>query len=281
MHIGPRREPVHGDAGRGQSGRARSATKRWPTTFSGSSSRIPDAKIILWAHNGHIGNSDPWQGAHLERALGDDYIPVGFTTSRGRYRAVGSNNTGARQPRPDRVDTGEHRVVLRRGRAGTRGARCARIGYGIPRERVAARDAPDAIDRRVGDGRAVFPAARLPEVRAAYPHSRDDAGCADARRMEGSAERAGVISRTPTRRRSIARPIAAALLTVSMYSSSGLESATMPPAACNVVRPGPCREAPSARPWCAARARCPSRRRARRSPCRRRTARGAAARVRR
>ncbi|MEM7306123.1 MAG: erythromycin esterase family protein [Planctomycetota bacterium] len=48
----------------------------------------PDAKLILWAHNGHVANDTVWMGRHLERELGDDYLPVGFATSRGEYRAV-------------------------------------------------------------------------------------------------------------------------------------------------------------------------------------------------
>lgn len=50
--------------------------------------RDPDSKLILWAHNGHVGNHTTSMGAHLEEALGDDYVPVGFLTSRGEYRAV-------------------------------------------------------------------------------------------------------------------------------------------------------------------------------------------------
>lgn len=48
----------------------------------------PKAKVVLWAHNGHMQALGGAMGQHLEEELGDDYIPVGFTASAGRYRAV-------------------------------------------------------------------------------------------------------------------------------------------------------------------------------------------------
>ena len=48
----------------------------------------PDAKIVLWAHNGHVARKPGWMGDHLDAAYGQEYVPVGFTTRRGAYRAV-------------------------------------------------------------------------------------------------------------------------------------------------------------------------------------------------
>ena len=55
----------------------------------------PQAKVILWAHNGHVANDTIWMGKHLETSLEEDYVPIGFLTSRGEYRAVA--NDGERQ----------------------------------------------------------------------------------------------------------------------------------------------------------------------------------------
>lgn len=55
----------------------------------------PDAKIVLWAHNGHVATKEGWMGAHLEDWYGDDHLPVGFATSSGAYTAVGEGGLGA------------------------------------------------------------------------------------------------------------------------------------------------------------------------------------------
>ena len=48
-------------------------------------------KAILWAHNGHIQTGkvmgSPTMGDHLRRDHGKDYLPVGFTFRRGRFRS--------------------------------------------------------------------------------------------------------------------------------------------------------------------------------------------------
>lgn len=55
----------------------------------------PDAKIVLWAHNGHtnITPGDPEKtfaamGSYLEKWFGDDHIPVGFAFGKGSFQAV-------------------------------------------------------------------------------------------------------------------------------------------------------------------------------------------------
>jgi len=54
----------------------------------------PGAKIVLWAHNGHIARVPGIMGRHLDERFGKDYLPVGFTAARGRYRAVGEGRLG-------------------------------------------------------------------------------------------------------------------------------------------------------------------------------------------
>jgi erythromycin esterase-like protein len=50
----------------------------------------PGARIVLWAHNGHVQRAaSAMMGAHLARKFGDDYLPIGFATEEGRYTAVG------------------------------------------------------------------------------------------------------------------------------------------------------------------------------------------------
>jgi erythromycin esterase-like protein len=88
----------------------------------------PEAKIVLWAHNGHVSTQHPWMGAHLERWYGDGHLPVGFATARGTYTAIGEGSLGEHplQPPPPTsieaffVATGRPRAILdlRRSAAG-------------------------------------------------------------------------------------------------------------------------------------------------------------------
>jgi erythromycin esterase len=48
----------------------------------------PDAKIVLWAHNGHVSNRPGWMGSHLQEEYGDDLVVVGFDFYHGSFRAV-------------------------------------------------------------------------------------------------------------------------------------------------------------------------------------------------
>ena len=43
----------------------------------------PDAKVVLWAHNGHVQQREGWMGHHLSERYGDDYLAVGFSMNRG------------------------------------------------------------------------------------------------------------------------------------------------------------------------------------------------------
>ena len=48
----------------------------------------PDAKVVLWAHNGHIKESTIGpMGGFLSKEFGDDYLSIGFTFYQGDYMA--------------------------------------------------------------------------------------------------------------------------------------------------------------------------------------------------
>ncbi|GAB3716960.1 erythromycin esterase family protein [Spirosoma flavus] len=51
----------------------------------------PTAKVVLWAHNGHIEKRtglSKSMGHHLTKTYGSDYLSVGFTTGKGTFTAV-------------------------------------------------------------------------------------------------------------------------------------------------------------------------------------------------
>ncbi|WP_108867986.1 erythromycin esterase family protein [Aquimarina aquimarini] len=59
----------------------------------------PEAKMVLWAHNGHIaknpeafanGHKNPL-GSVLKRYLGEKYYAIGFSTNQGSFRAINYN----------------------------------------------------------------------------------------------------------------------------------------------------------------------------------------------
>lgn len=55
------------------------------------------AKIVLWAHNGHVANSTQfgveWMGYHLRKQFGSDMVIMGFSFGEGKFNAVESNGT--------------------------------------------------------------------------------------------------------------------------------------------------------------------------------------------
>jgi len=54
----------------------------------------PNAKIVLWAHNGHINAVSNLMGGYLRTTYGNDYLTLGFAFGRGTFSAVGqSGNT--------------------------------------------------------------------------------------------------------------------------------------------------------------------------------------------
>jgi erythromycin esterase-like protein len=50
----------------------------------------PDAKVVLWAHNGHINRQPGTMGSFLAGWYGKDYLPIEFAFHEGRYNAVNS-----------------------------------------------------------------------------------------------------------------------------------------------------------------------------------------------
>jgi len=52
-----------------------------------------DSKIIIWAHNDHVGYNEYWMGKYLNESFGEQYRSVGFAFGEGKYSAVLSPNT--------------------------------------------------------------------------------------------------------------------------------------------------------------------------------------------
>jgi erythromycin esterase len=55
----------------------------------------PDAKIVHWAHNGHVSDRSGWMGSHLREEYGDDLVIVGFDFYRGSFSAVTQSASGS------------------------------------------------------------------------------------------------------------------------------------------------------------------------------------------
>jgi erythromycin esterase len=51
----------------------------------------PGAKVVLWAHNGHVSRGPGYMGTHLTQWYGDAYRVVGFSFYRGEFSAVVPN----------------------------------------------------------------------------------------------------------------------------------------------------------------------------------------------
>jgi erythromycin esterase len=57
----------------------------------------PDAKIVLWAHNGHVqtsGYSFATMGADLRKTFGDKMVVMGFSFNQGSFQAMSQSGTG-------------------------------------------------------------------------------------------------------------------------------------------------------------------------------------------
>jgi erythromycin esterase len=52
----------------------------------------PDAKVVVWAHNGHVARKSEggveWMGSRLAKSLGADLVIFGFAFNRGEFQAV-------------------------------------------------------------------------------------------------------------------------------------------------------------------------------------------------
>jgi erythromycin esterase-like protein len=54
----------------------------------------PGAKIVLWAHNGHVAKRPFAMGKYLDAKFGARHLAVAFSTSQGAYQAIGSAGLG-------------------------------------------------------------------------------------------------------------------------------------------------------------------------------------------
>lgn len=57
--------------------------------------REPQARLFVWAHNGHVSRRPNSMGRHLSEALGEQYRNFAFTFGNGRFNAVTQLSSGA------------------------------------------------------------------------------------------------------------------------------------------------------------------------------------------
>ncbi len=62
-----------------------------------------NAKMVLWAHNDHIGKLSGVMGRHLKNAYGSDYVAVGFAFGSGVLNAVNGTGGSVQAIRPEAV----------------------------------------------------------------------------------------------------------------------------------------------------------------------------------
>ena len=60
----------------------------------------PDSKLVIWAHNGHIQETNQMMGYHLAQKFGEDYTTFGFTFFHGFFTATGSNGLTSYKAEP-------------------------------------------------------------------------------------------------------------------------------------------------------------------------------------
>ncbi|GJQ29209.1 MAG: hypothetical protein HBSAPP03_10930 [Phycisphaerae bacterium] len=65
----------------------------------------PGARLILWAHNGHVGRSQMAMGHYLEKRFPGQMVVVGFATGTGEYQAIGDGGLKAHPLLPPRKGT--------------------------------------------------------------------------------------------------------------------------------------------------------------------------------
>ena len=53
----------------------------------------PSARMMVWAHNGHVANQPYAMGAALRSAYGDDYVNLGFVFGTGFFNAIEQNGS--------------------------------------------------------------------------------------------------------------------------------------------------------------------------------------------
>ena len=67
----------------------------------------PDAKAVLWAHNGHVATNNQgieWMGSHLRRMFGADMFVFGFAFNQGGFQAIEMPFPSERGLRPFNVE---------------------------------------------------------------------------------------------------------------------------------------------------------------------------------
>ena len=77
----------------------------WLGTSPWIAERHPEAKIAVWAHNGHIteeGSAMGGQtlGSELDRMFGEDYLSFGFSFNQGAFQAIYRPADGQRDGKP-------------------------------------------------------------------------------------------------------------------------------------------------------------------------------------
>ncbi|MEP6999221.1 MAG: erythromycin esterase family protein [bacterium] len=72
----------------------------------------PNAKVVLWAHNGHIQSREGAMGSHLRAAYGSDYVNLGFMFGTGGFNAVGLNGEGLKSWQTNFVPTNSIEAIF-------------------------------------------------------------------------------------------------------------------------------------------------------------------------
>lgn len=68
----------------------------------------PKSKIVLWAHNSHVKETETSMGKYLSKELGEEYISIGFTFHKGNYSAYGKNGLSTYEAQESYLGTYEY-----------------------------------------------------------------------------------------------------------------------------------------------------------------------------
>ena len=68
----------------------------------------PDAKIVIWAHNGHVARQPGAMGSFLAERYGKSYLPIEFAFHVGSYNAVGPRGLRAYDASPSFPGSAEY-----------------------------------------------------------------------------------------------------------------------------------------------------------------------------
>lgn len=56
----------------------------------------PNSKMVVWAHNWHVRDEEPWMGSHLRQKFGAQYVNLAFCSSHGEYYAMSADRSDDR-----------------------------------------------------------------------------------------------------------------------------------------------------------------------------------------